>query len=162
MTIRSQKDLLAGLMFSATGIAFALGARQYELGTASRMGPGYFPFVLGVLLTILGAMLAFRAFGPTIKKSERIGPVAWRPLCCIIAANLLFGVLLGGLPSWGLPSMGLLAAIVGLTFMAMLAGQHFSFKSAVQLSLLLATGSYVVFVHLLHLSIPVWPAGLGY
>ena len=53
--IKSQKDFFAGLLFMALGIAFALGARTYNVGTGARMGPGYFPLVLGVVLALLGA-----------------------------------------------------------------------------------------------------------
>ena len=161
MAIRSQKDLLAGLMFTITGAAFALGARNYEVGSAGRMGPGYFPLALGALLALLGLLIALRSLGERPRAGEDIGPIAWRPLLFIIGANLLFGLLLGGLPSLGIPAMGLIAAIYGLTFVAMLAGDHFTFRSATVLATILAAGSYLTFVHLLGLSFQVWPAFLG-
>lgn len=54
MKARSQKDFLSGLMFTAVGIAFAVGATNFDIGGAARMGPGYFPLLLGILLAILG------------------------------------------------------------------------------------------------------------
>ena len=140
MAITSQQNLVAGLMFSSTGAAFALGAREYDMGTAGRMGPGYFPLVLGVILAVLGILIAFQSFGSQRRESEDIGDIAWRPLCFIIGANLIFGLLLGGLPSVGIPAMGLIVAIVGLTFVAMMASE-FCIKRAVILSAILAVGS---------------------
>ncbi len=160
MAIKSQQNLVAGLMFSVTGAAFALGAREYDMGTAGRMGPGYFPLVLGVILAVLGILIAFQSFGSQRRESEDIGDIAWRPLCFIIGANLIFGLLLGGLPSVGIPAMGLIVAIVGLTFVAMLASE-FCIKRAVILSAILAVGSYFVFVKMLGLTFQVWPWFVG-
>ena len=52
MNIKSQKDFFSGLMFLVIGGAFALGATSYTLGTSARMGPGYFPMMLGVIMAI--------------------------------------------------------------------------------------------------------------
>jgi hypothetical protein len=57
ISVTNQKDFFAGLMFVAFGAAFALGARAYRIGEAARMGPGYFPLVLGCLLAALGSVL---------------------------------------------------------------------------------------------------------
>jgi hypothetical protein len=75
----------------------------------------------------------------------------------IIAANVLFGVLLGGLPSLGLPAMGLIAAIFGVTLVASLAGDTFKLKEVLILSVVLSIGSYLAFIMLLKLQFPVWP-----
>ena len=58
--IKSQKDFYSGLMFAVVGAAFALGSTNYSIGTAARMGPGYFPLVLGILLALLGVGIAFK------------------------------------------------------------------------------------------------------
>lgn len=160
MAIKSQQNLAAGLMFTVVGAAFALGAREYDMGTAGRMGPGYFPLVLGIILAILGSLITFQSFGSQRRESEDIGAIAWRPLTCIIGANLIFGLLLGGLPSVGIPAMGLIVAIIGLTFIAMLASE-FCIKRAVILSAILAVGSYLVFVKMLGLTFQVWPWFIG-
>ena len=55
-------DLLAGGTFIALGLAFALGGRTYDMGSALKMGPGYVPVVLGGILTVLGAVIAVQAF----------------------------------------------------------------------------------------------------
>ncbi len=161
MAIKSQKDLLAGLMFGATGLAFALGAREYDMGTSGRMGPGYFPLLLGVILAVLGILITLQAFGSKPQPDGEIGHFAWRPLTFIIGANLMFGVLLGGLPSIGIPAMGLIVAIIGLTFISMLAGKDFCIKRATMLSAILAVGSYFVFVKMLGLTFQVWPWFIG-
>ena len=160
MAIKSQQNLAAGLMFTLVGTAFALGAREYDMGTSGRMGPGYFPLVLGIILAVLGILITFFAFGSRQQPGQEIGKFAWRPLIFIIGANLVFGLLLGGLPSLGIPAMGLIVAIVGLTFIAMLASE-FCIKRAVMLSTILAVGSYFVLVKMLGLTFQVWPWFVG-
>ena len=61
MLIKSQKDFFSGLMFTVVGAAFAYGATGYSVGTGGRMGPGYFPLLLGVILAILGGIIMFKA-----------------------------------------------------------------------------------------------------
>lgn len=62
MKIKSQRDFWSGLMFVVVGVAFACGSIiNYSFGTSARPGPGYFPFGLGVLLAVLGAVVLFKA-----------------------------------------------------------------------------------------------------
>jgi predicted outer membrane lipoprotein len=157
MKIKSQRDFFSGLMFMAVGFAFAWGATTYTIGEGARMGPGYFPLVLGLLLAALGAFIVFEAVVVETEDGEPIGKWAWKPLGFIIGANLLFGVLLGGLPSIGLPAMGMIVAIYGLTFVAALAGEEFNTKEVVILATILAIGSYLAFIVLLKLQFQVWP-----
>lgn len=157
MKIKSQKDFFAGLMFMAVGIAFAWGSTSYTIGEAARMGPGYFPLMLGILLTILGALVTFQALVIETEDRGRIGKWAWRPLVFVLAANFAFGLLLGGLPSMHVPAMGMIVAIVALTFIAAFAGDEFKWKEIAVLSIVLAVGSYLAFIVLLKLQFPVWP-----
>ncbi len=157
MQIKSQKDFFSGLMFTVVGASFAYGATSYSIGTSGRMGPGYFPLLLGVILAILGSAIMFKALVVETQDGEKIGKWAWKPLFFIIAANVLFGVLLGGLPSLGLPAMGLIAAIFGVTIVASLAGDTFKLKEVLILSVVLSIGSYLAFIMLLKLQFPVWP-----
>ena len=161
MKIKSQKDFFAGLMFTITGGAFALGATTYTVGNGARMGPGYFPLMLGIVLAILGMGVIFQSLVVQTEDGDKIGKMAWRPLIFIIAANLAFGILLGGLPSVGLPAMGLIVAIYALTFIASLAGDQFSWKGVTVLATILAVGSYLAFVVALKLQFPVWPTFIG-
>ena len=158
MRIKSQKDFFSGLLFIAVGVAFAWGATNYKVGDAARMGPGYFPLLLGVLLAILGLVVTFNALVVETEDGDKIGRIAWKPLFFIILANLTFGVLLGGLPSFGLPYMGLTAAIIALTFIAALAGDEFKFKEVVILAVVLAITCYLTFIVALKLQFPAWPA----
>ena len=158
MSIKSQKDVAGGLLFTVTGVAFAWGATTYQVGTGARMGPGYFPLMLGVILAIMGVivtLIGFRKGGPD---GDPIGTIAWKPLGFILGANIAFGALLAGLPSMGLPSFGLIVAIYALTFLASLAGEEFVLKEVAILASVLAAGSYVVFIKVLALQFPVWPA----
>lgn len=159
MLIKSQKDFFSGLMFTVTGAAFAYGATGYSVGTGGRMGPGYFPLLLGIILAVLGAIIMFKALVVEAHggDGDKIGKWAWKPLFYIISANLLFGVMLGGLPSIGLPPMGLIAGIFALTIVASLAGDGFNLKEVLVLSVILSIGSYAAFILLLKLQFPVWP-----
>lgn len=159
MRIKSQKDFCSGVLFSAFGAAFAWGATTYEVGSAARMGPGYFPLIVGILIALMGVVITLQALsaGTVDGDGDPIGRVAWRPLVFIIGANLLFGVLLAGLPSVGLPHMGLIVAIYALTFVASLAGDQFKFKEVLVLATVLAIGSYVAFELALKLNFPIWP-----
>ena len=158
MQIKSQKDFFSGLMFMLVGIAFAWGSTSYNVGTGARMGPGYFPLVLGVLMAFLGLVIAIKATVINTPDGDKIGSWAWKPLFFIIAANLVFGVMLGGLPSIKIPAMGLILAIYALTFIASMAGDEFSFKAVFILATVLSIMSYLAFIVLLKLQFPVWPA----
>lgn len=158
MKIKSQKDFIAGLMYMTVGIAFAVGATNYNIGEGARMGPGYFPLMLGILLAIIGAVVAFQGLVVETESGDRIGSIAWKPLSFIIASNLLFGVALGGLPGIGIPAMGLIVGIFVLTFVAAMAGDEFNFKEVSILAAVLAVLSYFAFVYALKLQFPVWPS----
>ena len=122
MQIKSQKTFFSGIMFTCVGAAFALGASNYNVGSAARMGPGYFPLIVGVLLTLLGLVVIATAFKGQDAGGDPVGKIAWKPLGFIIGANLLFGILLAGLRSIGLPAMGLILAIYALVIVACMAG----------------------------------------
>lgn len=157
MNIKSQKDFFSGLMFMVLGAAFAWGATKYSIGTGARMGPGYFPLMLGVMLAILGAVVAFNGLVIERVGGDKVGKWAWKPLCYIIGANLIFGVCLGGLPSIGLKSLGLIVGIYALTFVASMAEPGWKVKNTFFLGTALAVISYLAFIKLLKLQFPVWP-----
>ena len=158
MGIKSQKDFFSGLMFMIVGIAFAWGATNYKIGDSARMGPGYFPLMLGVLLAVLGAVITFKSMVVETVDGEKVGSWAWKPLFFIICANLMFGLMLGGLPSIKFPAFGLIIAIYALTLIAALAGDEFKIKEVLVLATVLAVMSYLAFIMLLKLQFPVWPA----
>ena len=158
MNIKSQKDFFSGLMFMGVGVAFAWGATTYKVGEGARMGPGYFPLMLGVLMAVLGMAITFKSLVVETVGGDKIGRWAWKPLVFIIAANLVFGVFLGGLPSIRLPAMGLIAGIYALTFIASMAETGWKVKNTFILATVLAVGSYIAFVLVLKLQFAVWPA----
>jgi hypothetical protein len=147
--IRHQKDFFSGVMFFALGLAFVGLAQGYAMGTASRMGPGYFPTVLGALLALLGLAIAIKG----LTGGDRHGEVArlhFGPLVIVLGAVLLFGALLR--------PAGLVAATLALTGIAAYASHEFSLREVVPLALLLVALVLAVFVWGLGMVIPVWPA----
>lgn len=158
MNIKSQKDFFSGLMFMVVGIAFGWGATGYTIGDGARMGPGYFPLVLGVILTALGAAITFKSMVVETMDGDKIGAFAWKPLFFIILANLVFGACIGGLPTIGLPPLGLILGIFLLTIIAAYGGDEFKIKEVLVLAVILSVISYLAFIVLLKLQFPVWPA----
>lgn len=158
MRIKSQKDFFSGLMFIAIGVAFAWGSTNYTIGEGARMGPGYFPLMLGILLGVIGLFVLFESLVVETEDGEKVGKIAWKPLVFVIAGNLIFGLLLGGLPSLHIPALGLMVAIVALTFVAALAGEQFKAKEVAILAVVLAIGCYLAFVLMLNLQFQVWPS----
>jgi hypothetical protein len=149
MKIKSQRDFVSGLMFLVVGVAFAWGATEYSFGTSARPGPGYFPFGLGILLAILGALVLFKALTLESEGGDPIGKIAWRPLLVIVAAVALFGV--------ALPRLGLICTLPLLITMSALAGQEFQWRDVLISSVVLTLGSWALFIWGLKLTIPVWP-----
>ena len=155
--IKSQKDFFSGLMFAIIGAGFAWGATSYSVGTGARMGPGYFPMLLGILLAILGAFTVFYSLVEHTEDGDKVGKFVWRPIIYILGSNVAFGVLLAGLPSLGVPAMGLIVAIYALVIIASKAGDSFNLKEVLLLATILSGGSYLAFIVLLKLQMPVWP-----
>jgi hypothetical protein len=123
--IKSQKDFFSGLMFTVVGVAFAWGATTYSVGSGARMGPGYFPLMLGILMAVIGLGIMFSGLTVETTDGEKIGKWAWKQVVFILGANLAFGILLGGLPSIGVPAMGMIIAIYALVIISSLAGHEF-------------------------------------
>jgi predicted outer membrane lipoprotein len=155
--IKSQKDFFSGLMFAIIGGGFAWGATSYSVGTGARMGPGYFPLLLGILLAILGAFTIFYSLVEHTEDGDKVGKFVWRPIVYVLGANVAFGILLAGLPSLGVPAMGLIVAIFALVIIASKAGDVFDLKEVLLLAAVLSAGSYLAFIMLLKLQMPVWP-----
>ena len=110
---------------------------------------------MGVLLTILGGIVIFKALVVETVDGEKIGKIAWKPLFFTIMANLVFGAMIGGLPRLGLPPLGLICGIYALTCIASLAGDEFKPKDVLVLGTVLAFFSYLAFILLLKLQFPV-------
>lgn len=153
MKIKSQKNFWSGLMFIAVGLGFAWGATNYSFGSSARPGPGYFPFGLGLLMAVLGAMVLFGSLTVETEDGDKIGAWAWKPLVIIVASVMVFGVLL--------PKLGMIATLPILVLMASTAGDEFHWKDAVINAVILTAGSWLIFIKGLNLTIPLWPSFLG-
>jgi hypothetical protein len=157
MNLKSEKDFFSGLVFMVAGVAFAWAASSYSIGSATQMGSGYFPLILGIVLVLIGAAVCFMALVIEREGGGKIGAWAWRPLFFVTAANLAFGLLLVGLPAFKLPAAGLVVAVYALTFLASLAQAGARFKTTLALASVLAGCSYLVFVFVLDSPLTVWP-----
>lgn len=158
MGIKSQKDFLSGLMFIAVGMAYMVGARGYAIGSASSMGPGYFPLLLSILLTGVGILVTYFSLVGEKDPEGALNGLALRPLIFVLAANLVFGVLLGGFPSLGIPSFGMLVAILGLVFVVGLATRPLRLRETAVTAAILAACCYLLFHLALRLPVPFWPS----
>jgi Tripartite tricarboxylate transporter TctB family len=147
--IKSEKDFWSGLMFIAVGAGFAIGALDYSFGSSARPGPAYFPFGLGVLLAVLGAMVLFKAMTFEVEGGDRIGHIAWRPLLIIVLSVAGFGVIL--------PKLGMLISLPLLVIVSALAGDQFRWKEAVTNAAILTVGCWFIFIYGLSLTIPLYP-----
>jgi hypothetical protein len=148
--VKSPKDFWAGLMFIAFGLFFMIGARNYRLGSAARMGPGYFPALLGGLLAVIGGIVFFRSL---VAEGGKIGAIPLRPIFFITLSLLGFGYLL--------QPLGLVLALVLMIIVSAWAGQEFRLREAIFLSVVLALLSVLVFAKGLGLPFPLWPGFVG-
>jgi len=148
MKIKSQQDFWAGLMFIAFGLFFVIVSQMhYQMGTAVRMGPGYFPTVLGGILALLGLIVlggSLAEAGPDVPKFH------FRPLIFLAASSLAFAYLL--------KPLGLMLASAALIFISAYGGHEFKFKEVAWLTVVLVISSVVVFVWGLALPFPVCPS----
>lgn len=153
MKIKSERDFWSGLMFVAVGIAFAWGATTYSFGNSARPGPGYFPFGLGILLAVLGAMVLFKSLTVETEDGEKVGAFAWRPLAFIVGTVAVFG--------WALPHLGMFIALPILVIVAAMAGDEFHWGEALLNAAILTAGCWVIFIWGLNLTIPLKPSFIG-
>ena len=150
MKIKSQKDFVSGLALIAVGVAFAIGATDYDFGSAVRPGPGYFPFGLGIILAILGGVVLFSAFTSNRTDGDPIGKIPWRPLLCIVGALVFFG--------FALPRLGFLISFPVMIVLTSAGGSEFTWRDALLNALILTVMSYAIFIYGLQLTIALWPA----
>ena len=140
------KDILAGLIFIGFGAAFGYAASGYPLGTAFRMGPGYFPLVLAGVLAVIGAAIV--AKGVTAAASEGVvGPVPWRAAALLVAALVFFGATIKGL--------GLGPSVFGAGLLSALASRQNGPLWAIAIAAALTLLCLAVFHYSLGLTVPV-------
>ena len=144
--IRHPKDFFAGLIFIGFGLAAIIIGSNYSLGTAARMGPGYFPRILGILLLLLGAALALRALKI---KGAPLPEWQWRPMLIVLGSVIAFGLVV--------TRLGLILSTIGLVFASSIASHEFRPKEALISGILFAALAAGVFVFGLNLQLPLWP-----
>ena len=139
------KDFLAGLLLIVIGALALVFARDYPMGVAARMGPGYFPTVLAGILCLFGAGILARG----IRSGEQIkGQWAWKPLALIALSIVLFGFVM--------ERFGLVPALVAVFFVSAPAGHEFRFKEALLLTLVMGAFTVGVFFYGLKLPYPLF------
>src|SRR5690606_24468905 len=153
MRIQSQQNFWAGVQFVVVGLVFAWFATDYQMGTAARMGPGYFPFWLGVIMAILGAVLSIGAMSHKAEEST-VDKFDWRSLVLVLGSVTLFGLLL--------KPLGLYVSLALMIVGSSLASHEFNWKVAVGNAIFLVLFSYVAFVKGLGLIFPLYPWFMGY
>jgi len=160
--IKSQQDWWAGLMFIGFGlffITFALGTPEfidrivgtkliagYQMGSSVRMGPAYFPVVLGGLLAFLGLLVLFDSI---VEEGPDVAKFHFRPLLFVAVSSLAFAYLL--------KPLGLVLASVALVFISAFGGHEFKWKEVAIMSVVLVIFSVLVFVKALALPFPICP-----
>ena len=148
MKIRNQKDFASGLLFIAIGLGFAFVATTYQMGTPAKMGAGYFPFWLGLVMALLGLIVSLTAMGSKAQETK-LESLDWKSVIWVTGSVVLFAVTL--------PYMGLVISLIVLVFVSAMASHEFHWKGTVVSAAILNVIAYVAFVWGLKLQFPVWP-----
>ena len=146
MRVRSQGDFWCGLLFVAVGIAVMVLARDYRIGTAARMGPGYVPTLLGGLLTFLGLTLSVPAL---FRDGEAFPRLHLRPLIVILISVAVFGL--------ALEYLGFVIAVVALVLVGGFADPELKPVESAAVAAFLVVFSVGIFWGLLGLPLNLWP-----
>ena len=146
---RHSQDFWSGCAFTAFGAVTVVLAQSHPLGTAARMGPGYFPTVLGVLLAGIGAAMLLKSVVVAVANGERVGRIDVWLLLRVLLAVAAFGLLLNPL------GIVLTAAIV--VVVASWAGHEFRLGEVLLSAVVFALLSYALFIRALGQTMPVWP-----
>lgn len=148
--IRHPKDFWAGVLFILMGGGACIIALDYAMGTAGRMGPGYFPRSLGLLLAALGAILVLRSFR---LQGEPLAFPTLKPLVIVLGSVLAFGLAVN--------YVGLVLATLIIVLIASTASHEYRWKESVVASLVLAVFVVIAFRYGLKLQLPTWPPAFG-
>jgi hypothetical protein len=149
MHINSVKDFVSGLAMVAVGLAFAAGSTAYSFGTSIKPGPGYFPFGLGIILAVLGTIIAVNGLRGGHADGEPIWHVPWRALICVAGAIALFGALL--------PYLGFLITFPLMILVTSYGTTEFKWHEAIMNAAILLALCWLIFIYGLALNIPLWP-----
>jgi hypothetical protein len=145
MKAKNQEDFWSGLMFIGFGIAAIVISRDYPMGSAMRMGPGYFPTGIGIGLILFGLVIGANGFR---LKSESIGGFPWRAMLFLAVGFASF--------AWGIDHVGFIVALAILIFLASLAGKEYRWGEVALLAVILIAGCWAVFIYALELPFPLF------
>lgn len=151
MRIRNHRDFWAGVLFIVTGLLFMVLSRQYQLGTAAKMGPGYFPTILGGMMALLGLMILAGAMGSRAQEL-RVEKVDLKSNFLVLLAVAVYAATL--------PSLGFIVSLVLLIVISSIASHEFNLKTTLISSVVLLGFSWLVFVKGLELQFPFLPTFL--
>jgi hypothetical protein len=149
---RARRDILAGSIFIAFGLAFAAISLTYEVGTPLRMGPGYFPLVLGGVLALLGTGIIAKGF--VAGEGQPLGPVPWKAMIVIVAGVLFFGATVRGL--------GLVPSLFVATLLSTFASHRIGVVAAVLIAGGLTALCMMIFVVALQLRLALFGPWIGF
>ena len=140
------RDFIAGVGLLAVGLFVALYASShYRVGDPARMGPGFFPTLLGWILAGLGALVVLLSFRATVHAFEP-PPFAWRPFLAVLLAILAFSLLI--------ERLGLVPTALVMTVIAAFANDNFRIVRALLLGVFLAALSWLIFTVGLQMTLP--------
>ena len=149
MLIKHEKDFWSGVMFIVFGGFFAAFAQSYDMGTAQRMGPAFFPTILGGLLVVLGIIIVMKGFGHS-EEDHKVDKFHFGPLAWVLGSVILFGITL----RW----TGILISMFLLVTVSSMGSHEMKWKEVIALSICMAILTYLVFIVGLKMTIPVLPA----
>ncbi len=149
MQPRNRQDFWSGVMFIILGLGFSWQASSYQMGTAARMGPGYFPFWLGLVLALLGAIVLIGSLSKKAAETH-VDHFDWRIVFLVIGSVVVYALVL--------KLLGVYIAVFLLVVLSSLASHEFSLKVAVANGIFLVVFTYLAFIKGLGLIFPLWPS----
>lgn len=152
MKIKNHRDFWAGLLFLVAGIGFSIMASNLTLGGSADPGPGFFPLLLSLLMTLLGCLIIFKSLTFETDDGGPIGPVAWQPLTAIFGSVVVFG--------FAAPVVGVLLILPAVAFIIGRAfgGLRQALLTGLLTGVLTAGLGWVVFTLILGVPLPMLPA----
>jgi len=148
---RNAKDFWTGIIYIFVGSAALILGRDYDMGTAVRMGPAYFPTLLSILLMVIGIVSVLRSF---FRSGSPVGVIAWKGLVLILVSTLLFGMIVRG--------AGLIIALPLLVILSASASARFSWKTSLAEAAGITVFCIVVFLKGLGVPLPILGSWFGY
>jgi hypothetical protein len=145
LKIKNQEDFWAGVMFIGFGVLAVIISRDYPMGTAMRMGPGYFPTYLGVIMAVFGLIVSVMSFRV---EGGKLTPFAWKPAIMLGLSFMIFG--------WGIDHIGFVPSLFALIVLSAAAGASFKLVEVLILSVVLIVGAVGIFIYGIDLPYPLF------